>query len=99
MAEGKRDHEIALILGISRRAVEQHVRVCLQKLGVETRVAATAIVWRARGPAERSVRCRGGVSAAKKFSGNAKKTLETGGKDRRRLRLGYRWLENSSSPT
>lgn len=49
LAEGKRDSEIALILGISARTVEQHVRVCLSKLGVETRAAATAVVWRARG--------------------------------------------------
>lgn len=47
VAEGKRDSEIALILGISVRTIEQHVRVCLQKLGVETRAAACATVWRA----------------------------------------------------
>ncbi len=48
VAEGKRDSEVALIFGISVRTVEQHVRVCLQKLGVETRTAACAAVWRAR---------------------------------------------------
>ncbi len=48
VSEGKRDSEIAAILGVSVRTVEQHVRVCLQKLGVETRAAATAAVWRAR---------------------------------------------------
>lgn len=49
VAEGKRDQEIALILRIAERTVEQHVRTCLSKLGVETRAAATAAVWRARG--------------------------------------------------
>lgn len=48
MAEGKRDGEIALILGISVRTAEQHARVCLRKLGVETRAAAAAAVWRTR---------------------------------------------------
>lgn len=48
LAEGKRDSEIATILRISVRTIEQHVRVCLQKLGVETRTAAVAAVWRAR---------------------------------------------------
>ncbi len=48
LAEGKRDAEIALILGISVRTVEQHVRACLEKLGVETRVGACAAIWRTR---------------------------------------------------
>jgi DNA-binding CsgD family transcriptional regulator len=48
VAEGKRDHEIAAILQISERTIEQHVHSCLEKLGVETRSAATAAVWRAR---------------------------------------------------
>ena len=48
VAEGKRDAEIAVILGNSVRTVEQHVRICLRKLGVETRVAACAAIWRAR---------------------------------------------------
>lgn len=48
VAEGKRDSEIALIFGISVRTIEQHVRVCLQKLGVETRATACATVWRTR---------------------------------------------------
>jgi DNA-binding CsgD family transcriptional regulator len=38
--EGKRDREIATILGISRRTVEKHVCHILEKLGVETRTAA-----------------------------------------------------------
>jgi DNA-binding CsgD family transcriptional regulator len=48
IAQGKRDSEIAVILKISARTVEQHVRVCLRKLGVETRSAAAATIWRAR---------------------------------------------------
>jgi len=48
VAEGKRDAEIATILRIGVRTIEQHVRACLQKLGVETRTAAVAAVWRAR---------------------------------------------------
>lgn len=42
IAEGKRDKEIALILGISYRTVTDHVRAILTKLGVETRTAAVA---------------------------------------------------------
>jgi DNA-binding CsgD family transcriptional regulator len=52
VAEGKRDQEIAVILRISARTVEQHVRVCREKLGVETRVALAAHVWRARAQAD-----------------------------------------------
>lgn len=48
VAERKRDSETALILGTSVRTVEQHVRVCLRKLGVETRSGAAAALWRAR---------------------------------------------------
>ena len=48
LAEGKRDGEIAMILRVSVRTIEQHVRACLQKVGVETRTAAVAAVWRAR---------------------------------------------------
>jgi DNA-binding CsgD family transcriptional regulator len=48
VAEGKRDSEIALILDVSARTVEQHVRVCLRKLGVETRAAAAAVIWQTR---------------------------------------------------
>lgn len=54
VAEGKRDSEIAAILNLSVRTVEQHVRTCLLKLKVETRTAACAVVWRERkseGPA------------------------------------------------
>lgn len=48
VAEGKRDKEIAVILKLSVRTVEQHVHVCLQKLNVETRAAAVSEVWRAK---------------------------------------------------
>jgi ribose transport system substrate-binding protein len=42
--QGKRDSEIALILGISTRTAETHVSRILQKLSVETRTAAA--MWR-----------------------------------------------------
>lgn len=42
MSQGKRDKEIAIILGISYRTVTHHVSAILQKLGVETRTAAVA---------------------------------------------------------
>ena len=48
IAEGKRDSEIAAILNLSVRTVEQHVRSCLRKLNVETRTAACAVLWRER---------------------------------------------------
>jgi len=48
LAEGKRDSEIGVILRISHRTVEQHVRAIMQKLAVESRGAATAAAWRAR---------------------------------------------------
>ncbi|MGI8890420.1 MAG: helix-turn-helix domain-containing protein [Chthoniobacterales bacterium] len=48
VVEGKRDGEISIILSISVRTVEHHVRICLRKLGVETRAAACATVWRAK---------------------------------------------------
>lgn len=38
--EGKRDREIATILGLSPRTVEKHVSHILEKLKVETRTAA-----------------------------------------------------------
>jgi len=40
ICEGKRDREIALILGISYRTVSVHVRAILNKLGVENRTCA-----------------------------------------------------------
>ncbi len=47
LAEGKRDGEIAVILGISTRTVQIHVRAILTKLHVETRTAAVATCLRA----------------------------------------------------
>lgn len=44
ICEGKRDREIAQILGISYRTVTVHVRAILQKLCVENRTCA-AMVW------------------------------------------------------
>ncbi|MBK8039497.1 MAG: hypothetical protein IPK22_20540 [Verrucomicrobiaceae bacterium] len=46
IAEGKRDKEIALILGISYRTVTDHVRAVLAKLRVETRTAAVVAARR-----------------------------------------------------
>lgn len=40
IGQGKRDAEIALILGIARRTVSKHVEHILAKLGCETRTAA-----------------------------------------------------------
>lgn len=42
IAEGKRDGEIAIILGIARRTVGKHVEHILAKLTCETRTAAVA---------------------------------------------------------
>lgn len=44
VAEGKRNGEIAVILGIAPRTVHKHVEHLLAKLGVETRTAAAALV-------------------------------------------------------
>lgn len=46
LIEGKRDAEIAVILGISARTVQVHVASILAKLGVETRTAAVAAALR-----------------------------------------------------
>ena len=40
VSEGKRDREIAVILGLSSRTVEKHVCHIFEKLSVETRTAA-----------------------------------------------------------
>ena len=52
VAEGKRDGEIAVILGISIRTVQIHVRSILKKLHVETRTAAVATCLRAMSKGE-----------------------------------------------
>lgn len=41
IAAGKRNSEIAAILGLSPRTVEKHVQHILEKLGVETRTGAS----------------------------------------------------------
>ncbi len=46
LGAGKRNAEIALILGISPRTVHKHVEHVLAKLGVETRTAAVATLAR-----------------------------------------------------
>ena len=48
VSQGKRNGEVALILGISLRTVEKHVEHLFAKLGVETRTALAAVardVW------------------------------------------------------
>jgi DNA-binding CsgD family transcriptional regulator len=44
MARGKTNSEIAIILGSAVRTVEKHMERILEKMNVENRVAATAIV-------------------------------------------------------
>ena len=45
LREGKRNQEIAVILGISVRTVGKHIEHILQKLGVETRTAAVRMAF------------------------------------------------------
>lgn len=55
VAEGKRDNEIAVILGISVRTVNHHVKSILTKLRVETRTAAvTAVLQKGYDPPDHS---------------------------------------------
>ena len=44
--EGKRDREIAIIIGVSPRTVENHLAHILRKLCVETRTAAACLCLR-----------------------------------------------------
>ena len=46
ISEGKRDAEIAAILGCAPKTVGKHVEHILEKLGVETRTAATRVVFK-----------------------------------------------------
>ena len=48
MAEGKRNAEIAAILGASVRTIHKHVQHILAKLGAETRTAAARVALDAR---------------------------------------------------
>ena len=45
VAEGKRNKEIALTLGISKATVENHLHHIFQKLGVTNRTEAAHRVW------------------------------------------------------
>ncbi len=47
IAQGKRNSEIAVILGSQPRTVSKHVEHLLKKLGVETRSSAAALAWAA----------------------------------------------------
>ncbi len=58
LGAGKRDAEIAQILGISPRTVHKHVEHVFAKLGVETRTAAAAALLLAHGG--RAVPCQAG---------------------------------------
>ena len=51
VAEGKRNGEIGIILGIAMVTVEVHLTSIYRKLGVEGRMAAVAAVFRERPPA------------------------------------------------
>lgn len=48
IAQGKRNAEIAIILGISHRTVGKHVEHVLAKLEVETRTAAALLGTRSQ---------------------------------------------------
>lgn len=48
LSEGKRNAEIALILGISTRTVGKHLEHLFEKLGVETRTAAACVAREAQ---------------------------------------------------
>jgi DNA-binding NarL/FixJ family response regulator len=50
VTEGKRDSEIATVLGVSVRTINKHVQSILSKLNVETRTAAARYVARAVSP-------------------------------------------------
>ena len=47
LVKGKRDGEIAKILGIGKRTVQSHVSSILNLLGAETRTAAANMAWEA----------------------------------------------------
>ena len=61
MIQGKRNAEIAVILGISERTVDKHRENIFKTLGVETRTSAVAMAWEALGrsvPAPQSTKRR-----------------------------------------
>ena len=45
LSGGKRDRDIADLLGISHRTVHKHLQRIYEKLGVETRTAAVVRAW------------------------------------------------------
>ncbi|MFT3819053.1 MAG: LuxR C-terminal-related transcriptional regulator [Rubrivivax sp.] len=47
VAQGKTNREIGMILGASERTVQKHLERVFQKLGVESRTAATLKAWQA----------------------------------------------------
>ena len=47
IAQGKTNREIGMILGASGRTVQKHAEHIFQKLGVESRMAATLCAWQA----------------------------------------------------
>jgi len=61
VAQGKTNSDIATILGITESTVKKHVQEMFEKLGVETRGAATV---RALGGAELTT----GISDARSYS-------------------------------
>jgi DNA-binding CsgD family transcriptional regulator len=46
VASGKTSGEAATILALSRRTIDKHLESIFQKLGVETRTAASAVAWK-----------------------------------------------------
>jgi DNA-binding CsgD family transcriptional regulator len=50
MTEGKRNSEIAIILGSSERTVDKHREHLFAKLGVDNRTSAVAMAWDAMRP-------------------------------------------------
>ena len=43
VAQGKANSEVAVILGMSDKTARQHLGVCFQKMGVESRNAAAVV--------------------------------------------------------
>lgn len=54
ITKGKRDREIATILGLSPRTIHRHVSSILEKLGVENRSGAIVVALQPVGPIKSS---------------------------------------------
>ena len=71
VSEGKRDREIAIILGLSPRTVEKHVCHILEKLQVETRTAAVneclSLANYSLGPPTRQAKALSNIQAGQQF--------------------------------